>query len=112
MESTQEETTKVEAVYPMTQDGKERLSKLLALDSYLLRPPCDFILSNYAELKRDEREWYNLYTFPLNVLQGCNIFCYIVILYNIPPSMQALQTILLWSKWLQDVSWCVSWWEW
>jgi hypothetical protein len=23
----------------------------------LLQPPCEFILHNYAEIKRDEREW-------------------------------------------------------
>ena len=35
-------------------NASKQLSKKRAA---LLQPPCEFVLRNYAEIKRDEREW-------------------------------------------------------
>ena len=42
---------------PNNMNGAEGNKQLAKNRSALLQPPCEFILHNYAEIKRDEREW-------------------------------------------------------
>ena len=38
-------------------NGENGGKQLSAKGAALLQPPCEFVLHNYAEIKRDEREW-------------------------------------------------------